>query len=86
MNDYWCRMSRGSGDETRWPPGRRGSSSTLTTSTPTRSVSIPSVLARLTLRRRTLTTFDTDERLGKLFKANPPTEDAYIYRGNYAHP
>ncbi|KAH9834466.1 Oxysterol-binding protein [Rhodofomes roseus] len=26
----------------------------------------------------------TYERLGKLFKANPPTEDAYIYRHNYA--
>ncbi|KAI0729684.1 hypothetical protein C8Q72DRAFT_827296 [Fomitopsis betulina] len=26
------------------------------------------------------------ERLGKLFKANPPTEDTYVYQGNYAHP
>lgn len=23
-----------------------------------------------------------DERLGKLFKANPPTEDGYVYLGN----
>lgn len=28
-----------------------------------------------------LTPFE-DERLGKLFKANPPTEDGYIYLGN----
>ena len=29
--------------------------------------------------------FFVDEELGKLFKAQPPTEDAYIFRSNGPH-
>lgn len=49
--DRWgCRTSRGSGGKTRRLLGRRGSSSTLTTSTPTRSVSAFSLSRRCTPR------------------------------------
>ena len=75
-------MNKGSGGETRWLPGHRGSSSTLSTLIRTLSVST-SVLVP---SARHAAENNIDERLGKLFKANPPTEDAYIYRGNYAHP
>ena len=78
-------MSKDKGERTNWRQGRRGSSNTLPMSPVTPNVCIfPLSIHSFPCSSLRLATgcLYLDEDLGQLFKAQPPTEDVYVYNNN----